>query len=48
MARVFASLLLLPEVMWHQAAPTLEGQYVLKNLVLVAAGLTVTVDELDR
>ncbi|WP_240803266.1 DoxX family membrane protein [Streptomyces sp. A1499] len=48
MAGVFASLLLLPEVMWHHAAPTLEGQYVLKNLVLVAACLTVTADELGR
>ncbi|MEU4800572.1 DoxX family membrane protein [Streptomyces sp. NPDC023327] len=48
MAGVFTSLFLLPEVMWHHAAPTLEGQYVLKNLVLVAACLTVTADELDR
>ncbi|MGD9485420.1 DoxX family membrane protein [Streptomyces sp. TRM70308] len=48
MAGVFASLLLLPEAMWHHGTPTLEGQYVLKNLVLVAACLAVTADELSR
>ena len=34
--------------MWHHGVPTLEGQYVLKNLVLVAACLTVTADEFTR
>ncbi|MFI9152350.1 DoxX family membrane protein [Streptomyces sp. NPDC053367] len=48
MAGVLTSLVLLPETMWHHGVPTLEGQYVLKNLVLVAAGLAVTADELTR
>ncbi|MBJ6613862.1 DoxX family membrane protein [Streptomyces sp. I4(2020)] len=48
MAGVFASLALLPGQMWHHGAPSLEGQYVLKNLVLVAACLAVTSDELTR
>jgi hypothetical protein len=48
MAGVFTSLALLPGQMWHQGVPTLEGQYVLKNLVLVAACLTVTADEFTR
>ncbi|MFH8757505.1 DoxX family membrane protein [Streptomyces atroolivaceus] len=47
MAGVFLSLLVLPDTAWHTAAvPTLEGQYVLKNLVLVAAGLHIAADEL--
>lgn len=46
MTGVFTSLALLPETMWHHGAPTLEGQYVLKNLVLVAACLAVAADEL--
>lgn len=48
MTGVFASLFLLPDAMWHHGAPTLEGQYVLKNIVLIAACLAVTADELTR
>nr|WP_240449225.1 DoxX family membrane protein [Streptomyces harenosi] len=48
MAGVFTSLVLLPGEMWHHGVPTLEGQYVLKNLVLVAACLAVASDELTR
>lgn len=47
MAGVFTSLALLPGQMWHHGVPTLEGQYVLKNLVLVAACLAVAADELS-
>ncbi|MDK1473889.1 DoxX family membrane protein [Streptomyces sp. 549] len=47
MAGVFLSLLVLPDAAWHTAAvPTLEGQYVIKNIVLVAACLHLTADEL--
>ncbi|WP_331717842.1 DoxX family membrane protein (plasmid) [Streptomyces zaomyceticus] len=46
MTGVFASLFLLPDAMWHHGTPTLEGQYVLKNIVLIAACLAVTADEL--
>ncbi|MGW0549597.1 DoxX family membrane protein [Streptomyces altiplanensis] len=48
MAGVFLSLLLLPALTWHVygAVPTLEGQYVLKNIVLVAACLHIAADEL--
>jgi uncharacterized membrane protein YphA (DoxX/SURF4 family) len=48
MTGVLASLALLPETMWHDGMPTLEGQYVLKNIVLVTACLAVTADELTR
>lgn len=35
-------LFLFPEVTWsHLLVPTLEGQYILKNIVLVSAGLTI-------
>ncbi len=35
-------LFLFPDVTWSQAfVPTLEGQYILKNIVLVAAALTI-------
>jgi uncharacterized membrane protein YphA (DoxX/SURF4 family) len=35
-------LFLFPEVTWSQLfVPTLEGQYILKNIVLVSAGLTI-------
>jgi uncharacterized membrane protein YphA (DoxX/SURF4 family) len=47
MAGVFLSLLVLPDTAWHTAAvPTLEGQYVIKNIVLVAACLHIAADEL--
>ncbi|MFD0561293.1 hypothetical protein ACFQ2M_04130 [Kitasatospora saccharophila] len=48
MTGVFLSLALLPGEMWraYGAVPTLEGQYVLKNVVLVAACLHVAADEL--
>jgi uncharacterized membrane protein YkgB len=48
MSGVLSSLILLPDVMWHHGIPTLDGQYVLKNLVLIAACLAVTADELTR
>ncbi|MFJ3091452.1 DoxX family membrane protein [Streptomyces sp. NPDC086838] len=48
MAGVFLSLLLLPDDTWttYGIAPTLEGQYVIKNIVLVAACLHITAKEL--
>ncbi|MFJ8762997.1 DoxX family membrane protein [Streptomyces cyaneofuscatus] len=47
MAGVFLSLLVMPDAAWHTAAvPTLEGQYVIKNIVLVAACLHIAADEL--
>ncbi|WP_334665750.1 DoxX family protein [Streptomyces cyaneofuscatus] len=47
MAGVFLSLLVLPDAAWHTAAvPTLEGQYVIKNIVLVVACLHIAADEL--
>ncbi|MEU1054158.1 DoxX family membrane protein [Streptomyces sp. NPDC005876] len=45
---VFASLLVLPDVMWHHGIPTLESQYVLKNVVLVAACLAIAADDLTH
>ncbi|GAB2627949.1 hypothetical protein GCM10027168_69570 [Streptomyces capparidis] len=48
MAGVLSSIVLLPEDMWHNGVPTLEGQYVLKNAVLITACLAVTADELTR
>jgi uncharacterized membrane protein YphA (DoxX/SURF4 family) len=50
MAGVFAALVLLAGDMWstYGLVPTLEGQYVIKNIVLVAAGLFVAADELTR
>jgi uncharacterized membrane protein YphA (DoxX/SURF4 family) len=47
MAGVFAALLILPGEMWNSetGTPTLEGQYILKNVVLIAACLTVAADE---
>ncbi|MER6807215.1 DoxX family membrane protein [Streptomyces sp. NPDC000678] len=50
MAGVFSALLLLPEEMWQGDAPipTLEGQYIIKNVVLVAACLVVAADEWGR
>jgi uncharacterized membrane protein YphA (DoxX/SURF4 family) len=50
MAGVFAALVLLAGDMWstYGLVPTLEGQYVIKNIVLVAAGLFVAAEELTR
>ncbi|NEY35128.1 DoxX family membrane protein [Streptomyces sp. PRKS01-65] len=50
MAGVFSALLLLRGEMWQGGAPvpTLEGQYVIKNVVLVAACLVVAADEWGR
>ncbi|MER5352266.1 DoxX family protein [Kitasatospora sp. NPDC002551] len=48
MAGVFATLVLLPDDVWTGGVPpvpTLEGQYILKNLVLVVACLTVATRE---
>ncbi|WP_260218739.1 DoxX family membrane protein [Streptomyces gossypii] len=47
MAGVCCALFLLPEEMWNGAlvTPTLEGQYVIKNVVLIAACLAVAADE---
>ncbi|MFB6893062.1 DoxX family protein [Kitasatospora sp. NPDC056327] len=44
MTGVFATLVLLPNDVWARGVPpvpTLEGQYILKNIVLIAACLTV-------
>lgn len=43
MPGTFLPLVLLPDVCWLHApwAPTLEGQYIIKNLVLIAAAMTV-------
>ncbi|MFF3974981.1 DoxX family membrane protein [Streptomyces rubiginosohelvolus] len=47
MAGVFLSLLVLPDAAWNTAGvPTLEGQYVIKNIVLVAACLHLAAGEL--
>ncbi|AIR96065.1 DoxX family membrane protein [Streptomyces glaucescens] len=50
MAGVFSALLLLPGEMWQGGVPvpTLEGQYIIKNVVLVAACLVVAADEWSR
>ncbi|WP_336320511.1 hypothetical protein [Streptomyces lavendofoliae] len=50
MAGVFAALILLAGDMWstYGLVPTLEGQYVIKNIVLIAAGLLVAADEITR
>lgn len=48
MAAVFSALFILPAEMWNNGAipaPTLEGQYIIKNVVLVAACLAVAVDD---
>lgn len=47
MTGVFSALLLLSGEMWQGDAPvpTLEGQYIIKNVVLVAACLVVAADE---
>lgn len=44
----FASLLVLPELTFKVAplAPTLKGQYIIKNLVFVAAGWSILLPEL--
>ncbi len=40
MPGTFLPLVLLPEVTWQRAlAPTMEGQYIIKNLVLIGAAL---------
>ncbi|WP_239144611.1 DUF417 family protein [Streptomyces sp. SID14515] len=50
MGGVFSTLLLLPDAMWqpHSPAPTMEGQYVVKNVVLVAVCLVVAADAWAR
>ena len=40
MPGTFLALVLLPDVSWQSAGvPTLEGQYIIKNLVLIGAAL---------
>ena len=43
MPGTFLPLILLPEICWIHApwAPTLEGQYIIKNLVLISAAIVV-------
>ncbi|MER5311279.1 DoxX family membrane protein [Streptomyces sp. NPDC002773] len=44
MAGVFTALVIVPELVWTNGSPllpTMEGQYIIKNIVLVAACLTV-------
>ena len=45
----FLPLFILPDFTWQKIfVPTLEGQYILKNLVLVALALSITVNERSR
>ncbi|MEU0358496.1 DUF417 family protein [Streptomyces cyaneofuscatus] len=50
MGGVFSTLVILPDAMWqpHSPAPTMEGQYVVKNVVLVAVCLVVAANEWGR
>jgi hypothetical protein len=50
MGGVFSTLFLLPDAMWqpHSFAPTMEGQYVIKNVVLVVVCLVVAANEWGR
>ncbi|OCC09030.1 DUF417 family protein [Streptomyces sp. PTY087I2] len=50
MGGVFSTLFLLPDAMWqpHSPAPTMEGQYVVKNVVLVAVCMVVAANEWSR
>lgn len=50
MGGVFSTLFLLPDAMWqpHSPAPTMEGQYVVKNVVLVTVCLVVAANEWGR
>ncbi|MEK7586361.1 MAG: hypothetical protein AAB453_00645 [Patescibacteria group bacterium] len=42
MITTFMPLFMLPEMVWSQfLVPTLEGQYIIKNLVVIAAAVTV-------
>ncbi len=41
MAGTFLPLILLPEITWNGFVPTLEGQYIIKNLVIIAAAIVV-------
>lgn len=43
MPGTFLPLILLPEICWIHApwAPTLEGQYIIKNLILISAAIVV-------
>lgn len=43
MAGTVIPLILLPEVVWYRFpfAPTLEGQYIIKNLVLIGSGIVI-------
>ncbi|MFI6287819.1 DoxX family protein [Streptomyces sp. NPDC051018] len=47
MVGVFSALLVLPAEMWNEetGTPTLEGQYIIKNVVLIAACLAVAAEE---
>ncbi|GAA1946138.1 DoxX family protein [Streptomyces durmitorensis] len=50
MAGVFATLLIMPGEVWLHAplVPTMEGQYILKNIVLVVACMAVATRKLAR
>jgi uncharacterized membrane protein YkgB len=42
MVGTFLPLILLPEITWqHLFIPTMEGQYIIKNLVLITAAIVV-------
>jgi uncharacterized membrane protein YkgB len=43
---IMSPLMLLPDLMWADKGPTLTGQYVFKDIVLVAAGMVVAADAL--
>lgn len=49
-AGVFATLLIMPGEVWLHAplVPTMEGQYILKNIVLVVACMAVATRQSER
>lgn len=49
MITTFGPLVLIPELTWLSfAVPTLEGQYIIKNLVIIALAVSILVDLKDR
>ncbi|MFJ4686978.1 DoxX family membrane protein [Streptomyces sp. NPDC088789] len=50
MGGVFSTLVLLPDTMWQPGSliPTMEGQYVVKNVILIVACLIVAADAWSR
>lgn len=49
MATTFLPLIFLPDIAWQYAfVPTLEGQYIIKNLVLLALAMQIGVNDLSH